>query len=113
MSFVPYISDERVKSFVLFVWSQHKQISRKVFKDTLLSSIGTMSYSTDGSEGPIYIDNAWLDTVVVIGITCFALCLYDLAQASCEATGCVPQAKVHVDLTTSPSTYRSPLPKWE
>ena len=69
--------------------------------------------STLEMSDPIWIDNAWLETIVVIAITCFALCLYDLSKASCETTGCVPQAKIHVDLTTTPSTYRSPLPKWE
>ena len=35
-----------------------------------------------GTTDPVWIDNAWLDTVVVIGITCFSLCLMGLAQVS-------------------------------
>ncbi len=31
-----------------------------------------------GSDDPIWIDEAWLDTVVVIGLTCFVLCLMNL-----------------------------------
>ena len=32
------------------------------------------------SDDPIWIDDAWLDTVVVIGLTCFILCLMDLSK---------------------------------
>jgi hypothetical protein len=35
-----------------------------------------------GSDDPIWIDNAWLDTVVVIGLTMFVLCLMNLNKAS-------------------------------
>lgn len=31
---------------------------------------------------PIYIDEAWLDTVVVVGLTCFVLCLMNLSTVS-------------------------------
>jgi hypothetical protein len=33
-----------------------------------------------GSDDPIWIDNAWLDTVVVVGLTCFILCLMNLSK---------------------------------
>lgn len=35
-----------------------------------------------GTTDPVWIDNAWLDTVVVVGITCFSLCLMGLATVS-------------------------------
>jgi hypothetical protein len=35
-----------------------------------------------GSDDPVWIDNAWLDTVVVIGLTMFVLCLMNLNKVS-------------------------------
>ena len=32
-----------------------------------------------GVEEPFWVDQAWLDTVVVIGLTCFVLCLMNLS----------------------------------
>lgn len=32
------------------------------------------------AEDPIWIDNVWLDTVVVVGLTCFILCLMGLSK---------------------------------
>ena len=31
-------------------------------------------------EHPIWIDEVWLDTVVVVGLTCFILCLMGLSK---------------------------------
>ncbi len=31
---------------------------------------------------PIWIDDVWMDTVVVVGLTCFILCLMGLSQVS-------------------------------
>lgn len=36
----------------------------------------------NGTTDPVWIDDAWLDTVVVMGITCFILCLMGLSKAS-------------------------------
>jgi hypothetical protein len=36
----------------------------------------------NGTADPVWIDDAWLDTVVVMGITCFILCLMGLSKAS-------------------------------
>ena len=33
-----------------------------------------------GADDPIWIDEAWLDTVVVVGLTCFVLCLMNLSK---------------------------------
>ena len=33
-----------------------------------------------GSNDPLWIDEAWLDTVVVIGLTLFILCLMNLSK---------------------------------
>lgn len=39
-----------------------------------------LGQSDYGSDDPIWIDEAWLDTVVVIGLTCFVLCLMNLSK---------------------------------
>jgi hypothetical protein len=42
-----------------------------------------MSPQSDyGSDDPIWVDEAWLDTVVVVGLTCFVLCLMKLSKVS-------------------------------
>lgn len=33
-----------------------------------------------GADDPIWIDEAWLDTVVTVGLTCFVLCLMNLSK---------------------------------
>jgi hypothetical protein len=33
-----------------------------------------------GNEDPVWIDRTWLDTVVVVGLTCFILCLMGLSK---------------------------------
>jgi hypothetical protein len=33
-------------------------------------------------KDPIWIDKVWLDTVVVLGLTCFILCLKGLGKVS-------------------------------
>ena len=42
------------------------------------------------TDDPIWIDKAWLDTVVVVGLTCFVLCLMHLSKVCmyilCECT---------------------------
>ena len=37
-----------------------------------------------GADDPIWIDEAWLDTVVVVGLTCFVLCLMNLSKVRPE-----------------------------
>lgn len=34
----------------------------------------------DNFAGGVWIDEAWLDTVVVVGVTCFVLCLMGLSK---------------------------------
>ena len=42
-----------------------------------------MSVQSDyGADDPIWVDEAWLDTVVVVGLTCFVLCLMNLSKVS-------------------------------
>ena len=38
---------------------------------------------------PVYVDKTWLDTVVVIGITSFVLCLKNLSAVSTAKMGLV------------------------
>lgn len=40
-----------------------------------------------GADDPVWIDNAWLDTVVVVGLTCFILCLMGLAKVATSKMG--------------------------
>jgi hypothetical protein len=35
-----------------------------------------------GTDDPLWIDDAWLDTVVTVGLTCFILCLMYLSNVS-------------------------------
>jgi NAD/NADP transhydrogenase beta subunit len=42
-----------------------------------------------GSTDPLWIDEAWLDTVVVIGLTCFILCLMNLSKVSTSKMGMI------------------------
>jgi len=35
------------------------------------------------SDDPIWIDDVWVDTIVVVGLTCFILCLMGLSKV-CE-----------------------------
>lgn len=34
------------------------------------------------ADDPIWIDDVWVDTVVVVGLTCFILCLMGLSKVS-------------------------------
>lgn len=40
-----------------------------------------------GLDEPIWIDEVWLDTVVVVGLTCFILCLMGLSKVSTSKMG--------------------------
>lgn len=42
---------------------------------------------SDLQNDELWIDEAWLDTVVVVGITCFILCLMDLSKVSTAKMG--------------------------
>jgi hypothetical protein len=53
---------------------------------------------------PIWIDNVWLDTVVVVGLTCFILCLMGLSKV-CLGLECVTNlnaSSVNAKLKVSP-----------
>jgi hypothetical protein len=41
-----------------------------------------MAQDQNDYAGGIWVDEAWLDTVVVVGITCFILCLMGLGKVS-------------------------------
>ena len=42
-----------------------------------------------GTDEPFWVDNAWLDTVVVVGLTCFILCLMKLSKVSTSKMGMI------------------------
>lgn len=39
-------------------------------------------WTVHSAADPIWIDEVWLDTVVVVGLTCFILCLMGLSKVS-------------------------------
>lgn len=43
--------------------------------------------SVFGASEPTFLDKAWLDTVVVLGLTCFILCLMGLSKVRKEKQG--------------------------
>ena len=52
-----------------------------------------MSGQTDyGADEPFWIDEAWLDTVVVVGLTCFVLCLMNLSKV-CFVVECADNTR--------------------
>ena len=52
-----------------------------------MSSIVQLEYY--GTDEPFWVDNAWLDTVVVVGLTCFILCLMKLSKVSTSKMGMI------------------------
>ena len=43
-----------------------------------------LSGAATSAEDPIWIDSTWLDTCVVVGLTCFILCLMGLSKVGVE-----------------------------
>eukprot|EP00579_Thalassiosira_antarctica_P032449 CAMPEP_0201994200 /NCGR_PEP_ID=MMETSP0905-20130828/2119_1 /ASSEMBLY_ACC=CAM_ASM_000554 /TAXON_ID=420261 /ORGANISM="Thalassiosira antarctica, Strain CCMP982" /LENGTH=1061 /DNA_ID=CAMNT_0048549131 /DNA_START=463 /DNA_END=3645 /DNA_ORIENTATION=- len=48
-----------------------------------------MVQSDYGTDDPFWVDNAWLDTIVVVGLTCFILCLMKLSTVATSKMGMV------------------------
>ena len=48
-----------------------------------------MAQSDFGTDDPFWVDNAWLDTIVVVGLTCFILCLMKLSTVATSKMGMV------------------------
>jgi hypothetical protein len=51
-----------------------------------------MARGQNDYAGGVWIDEAWLDTVVVVGLTCFILCLMGLSKVR------FPTAGLHVPM---------------
>jgi hypothetical protein len=45
-----------------------------------ITTTATLLQTDYGADDPVWIDEAWLDTVVVVGLTCFVLCLMNLSK---------------------------------
>jgi hypothetical protein len=45
-------------------------------------SFETTQTKVFAADDPIWIDEVWVDTVVVVGLTCFILCLMGLSKVS-------------------------------
>lgn len=43
----------------------------------------------DRTNDPYYVDKAWLDTIVVVGLTCFILCLMKLSKVATSKLGMI------------------------
>lgn len=52
------------------------------------------------ADDPIWIDDVWVDTVVVVGLTCFILCLMGLSK--------VRQAVLNTNTVPYDRTYDRP-----
>lgn len=50
--------------------------------ENLLGEQTVFSAADASAADPIWIDRVWLDTVVVVGLTCFILCLMGLSKVS-------------------------------
>lgn len=48
-----------------------------------------MVQSYYGTDEPLWIDKAWLNTVVVVGLTCFILCLKYLSKVHTSKMGMI------------------------
>jgi hypothetical protein len=60
-----------------------QKIQPKVSKRTTTKQQTMEDWVPDnGTDDPVWIDDAWLDTVVVMGITCFILCLMGLSTGT-------------------------------
>jgi len=70
-----------------------------------------------GADDPIWINNAWVDTVVVVGLTCFILCLMGLSKVRTNSANDRNEESPTTDATNLSNThtfcYRSRLPRWE
>lgn len=54
------------------------------------NSIGTEDkFWIDRTDDPLFIDTAWLDTIVVVGLTCFIVCLMKLSTVSTSKMGMI------------------------
>jgi hypothetical protein len=45
-----------------------------------------LTQSDFGADDPVWIDEAWLDTVVVVGLSSFVLCLMNLSSVRLNQT---------------------------
>lgn len=49
----------------------------------------TIFSASESAADPIWIDDVWLDTVVVVGLTCFVLCLMGLSKVPTSKMGMI------------------------
>ena len=55
--------------------------------DEIMAEQTVFSAAESSASDPIWIDTVWLDTVVVVGLTCFILCLMGLSKVSLPIQG--------------------------
>lgn len=48
-----------------------------------------MTQTDYGTDEPFWVDNAWLDTIVVVGLICFILCLMKLSKVTTSKMGMI------------------------
>lgn len=51
----------------------------------------------DSMDNTAWVDDSWLDTVVVIGITCFILCLMGLSKVPSARMGMICKWRMKCD----------------
>lgn len=47
---------------------------------TPVTNVTVVESNVFNAQGPVWIDEVWADTVVVVGLTCFILCLMGLSK---------------------------------
>ena len=60
--------------------------------DTIPEMTDTVFSASESAADPIWIDDVWLDTVVVVGLTCFILCLMGLSKVRKTVNSVAQQA---------------------
>lgn len=53
------------------------------------SAANMIDFEYPGAKDPIWVDRVWLDTVVVVGLTCFILCLMGLSKVPTSKMGMI------------------------
>ena len=71
-------------------------------------------WTVHSASDPIWIDEVWLDTVVVVGLTCFILCLMGLSKVSQQGTpDYYNPLSLFANVVSTLFCLRYLRPKWE
>ena len=82
------------------VFSEDIMANQTLVPDEIVPNQTVFSAASSASD-PIWIDKVWLDTVVVVGLTCFILCLMGLSKVSLRIQRDTSRRFTSVKLLTS------------